>query len=89
MDDLGAFFVSTNILDGKDIVKFLVRSDMGIPIANGWQILGEKDDEFELVTIHTIKEVFPQIMDYVNMDMGTKLEAIYEDGNFVKCIEVK
>ncbi len=89
MDDLGAFFVSTNILDGIDRVKFLFRDELSIPIANGWQILGEKDGEFELVTVHTLMEVFPQILDFVDMGNGTKLEVIYQDGVFDKCVEIK
>lgn len=89
MDNLGAFFVSTNILDGLDKVKYLFRDELGIPIANGWQILGEVDGEFELVTIHTLLEVFPQMMDYVHLENGTKLEVFYKNGEFDKCEEIK
>lgn len=89
MDDFGAFFVSVAVLDKKEKVKYLFRDKLEIPIANGWQILGEKDEEFELVTIHTVKEIFPQITDYVDKDYGTKLEVVYDGENFVNCVKIK
>ncbi len=88
-DDLGAFFVSENVLEGKNQIKYAFREDIGIPIANGWQIFGEGDEEFELVTIHTLKLIFPEIFELLAFDYGTKLEIIYCDGKYDTYKEVK
>ncbi len=88
MDDFGAFLVSAKVLDKECKIKYILRTELAIPIANGWQIIGEEDSEEELVTIHTLEIVFPQIHDYLHLEYGTKLEAVYDGDTFVKCIEI-
>ncbi len=84
MDDFGAFFVSIRVLDKEAKPKYIVRENLGIPIANGIQIYETCDEECELVTIHTVREIFPEIDQFLIMNENDKFELFYEDDIFIE-----
>ncbi len=71
-DDFGGFFVSISVLESKVAPAKMFKQDIPIPIANGYVIIGCNEESlafnasnFELVTIHTIKEIISNIEDAV------------------------
>lgn len=87
--DYGAFFVSENVLDGISKVEYVIREELAIPIANGFQLFAEGDKEFELVTIHTIHEVFPEIENFLDSSYGSVFKIEYENNNYKGFLQEK
>lgn len=62
--DLGAYFVSINVLDNNVPPVKMFKQEMPIPIANGYVIIGKGEENlsfsaknFEFVTIFTVNEI--------------------------------
>lgn len=86
-DAYGGFVISKNIQNGVP-VRYSYREKSSISQLNGWTLLSESDDDeyirnpenFAIVSVQSIFEIAPALIEIFDAPYGTDLFWLYENG---------
>ena len=93
----GGFIISKNITQNGVKAKWVFREMSSIKECNGWNIYSENDNQeyisnpnnFEIVSIESIKSFVPMILTIFNAPYGTNLTIKYENDVPIGFIDTK
>lgn len=96
-NNYGGFIISKNITQNGVKAKWIFRETSSIKECNGWNIYSENDNQeyisnpnnFEIVSIESIKKFVPIILTIFNAPYGTDLTIKYENDVAIGFIDTK
>ncbi|MFW0791378.1 DUF2185 domain-containing protein [Gordonia sp. CPCC 205333] len=84
----GACLLSTNVVDGKGVIRWMVRDESHDPADNGWRIMSDVDTEeflnsdgcWRIVDFNEACNIEPALIGIWDFPVGTDLELVRDSG---------
>lgn len=83
----GACLVSTNVLSGAGLVRWMVRQESQAPVDNGWRIFSHVDtsefladpDNLKVTDFNEVCAIEPALIGIYDLPLGSDLQVVRDE----------